>query len=69
MKKFLLKLLVAANLVLLAVLAQSPAQAASVDGWSRCCKQTVEGPKFCCANCCWFTYDCDGPLDCNVIVE
>ncbi len=64
-----MKLLVAANLVLLAALAQSPAQAASVDGWSRCCKQTVQGPEFCCGDCCWFLNSCDNNLDCEVIVN
>lgn len=62
-----LRILVLANLILAIAgvsMMPSPAQAAETALWD-CCKSSVEGQRFCCAGCCWFTFDCTSNSQCG----
>lgn len=58
------KMMFGVNVVLLAALAlvagplRSPLQAQYEPYLSPCCKSSIEGPKFCCMDCCGSGYQC-----------
>lgn len=62
-----MRVLVLANIALAlagVTFVATPAQASETALWN-CCKSSTGGPRFCCAECCWFVQDCDSNSQCN----
>jgi len=64
-KKLIIALILLNALLALAQFIQPAGSQIIPLGLFDCCQSDGPGDAYCCANCCWFVNNCNGPEDCT----